>query len=491
MARVKNTNPEKMGFKDKMGITLFSTNNGIATIFMSSMFMSFMTDYAGLGAWGATLATVLLLVARIVDAVDDPIQSMIMDGAKPRKHGKYKPFFMLSIIMTAIGVIALYALPAGIADKPIVVSIWVIFFYLVYDIGTSFYNINLLARTMTNDVGERAKLIIGPRVWVMLLSIFGSAMTAIAVTLYGIFGSYNIAFMVLATVATALASAIAIAGWFMVKERHVVVEDEPQKVSFKDFITLLKENDAILVDVCKNLFSGFIWTMLFAAPGYYIKWGMCADLTTGEVNMELFAQYSMIVSMMMLFPLLLGTVVGNPILNHAFKNDVVKMQKFDYLMQGFGGLVIFVAHVTGFARSMPATFFLGMFIMAFFVGIDFIPGSAITMDIMDYTVYKTGKDKSAMTSVFGNFLIKAQNAVSATLVGGILILIGYNVDSVTGNYLGELSSIPSMLTGMAIVTGIVPAVLAVISVLILNKFPITAEVRAQMREALAKKEQAE
>lgn len=112
------------------------------------------------------------------------------------------------------------------------------------------------------------------------------------------------------------------------------------------------------------------------------------------------------------------------------------------------------------------------------------------MDIMDYTVYKTGKDKSAMTSVFTTFLGKAQTALSSTIVGAILILIGYNVDSVTGNYIGELSSIPSMLTGMAVVTGIVPAVLAIISILILNKFPITVEVRAEMRKALAQKEQA-
>lgn len=491
MARVKNTNPEKMGLRGNLGITLFSTNNAIAAIFMSTMFMSYMTDYAGLGTWGATLATILLLVARIVDAVDDPLQSMIMDSAKPGKYGKYKPFFMLSIILTCVGVVALYSLPQGITNKPVIVSIWVVFFYLVYDIGTSFFNINLLARTMTNDVGERAKLIIGPRVWVMLLSMIGAAFTAIAVTLYGIFGSYNVAFMVLATVATVAASILAIIGWFMVKERHIVVQEEEQKVGFKDYVTLLKENDAILVDFCKNLFSGFIWTMLFAAPMYYIKWGMCADLTTGEVNMELLGTYSLIVSMMMMVPLLLGTVTGNPILKHAFKNDIVKMQKFDYIMQGVGGVVIFIAHITGMARSVPATFFIGMFIMAFFVGIDFIPGSAIGMEIMDYTVYKTGQDKSAMTSVFGAFLGKAQSAVSATLVGGILILIGYNVDSVTGNYLGELSSLPSMLTGMAVVTGIIPAVLAVISVLILNKYPITPAVRAEMRKVLAEKEQAE
>ena len=66
--------PESVGFKEIFGVTAIATNDGFAAIFMSTMFMVFMTDYAGLGSWGATLATVLLLVARIIDAVDDPIQ---------------------------------------------------------------------------------------------------------------------------------------------------------------------------------------------------------------------------------------------------------------------------------------------------------------------------------------------------------------------------------------------------------------------------------
>ena len=87
--------PESVGFKDIFGITALSTNDGLAAVFMSTMFMAYMTDYAGLGAWGATLATTLLLVARIIDAVDDPIQGFILDKGKVGKHGKYKPFFML------------------------------------------------------------------------------------------------------------------------------------------------------------------------------------------------------------------------------------------------------------------------------------------------------------------------------------------------------------------------------------------------------------
>ncbi len=180
--KTKVKGPESVGFKEIFGVTALATNNGFAAIFMSTMFMTYMTDYAGLGAWGATLATTLLLAARIIDAVDDPIQGFIMDRGKVGKHGKYKPFFMLSIIMTTIGVITLYSLPDGIVTTPALVTIWVIFFYFVYDIGASFYNQNLLYRTMTNDPEERAKLLVGPRLWVMIMGMMGSGMAAIAVT---------------------------------------------------------------------------------------------------------------------------------------------------------------------------------------------------------------------------------------------------------------------------------------------------------------------
>ncbi len=114
MRKNKVKNPEAVGAKECIGVTALSTMGGVAAIFMSTMFMQYMTDYAGLGAWGASLATILLLVARLFDAVDDPIQGFIMDSGKVGKHGKYKPFFMISIIMTAVGTILLYALPDGI-----------------------------------------------------------------------------------------------------------------------------------------------------------------------------------------------------------------------------------------------------------------------------------------------------------------------------------------------------------------------------------------
>lgn len=476
--------PEYIGFKEIFGATALSTNNGLANIFMSTMFMIFMTDYAGLGSWGAALATGLLLAARFIDAVDDPIQGAIMDGAKVTKHGKYKPFFMLSIIMTTVGTIALYCLPDGITKTPWLVAVWVIFFYFLYDIGMSFYNQNLLFRTMTSDPEQRSKLLIGPRLWVMVLGMFGSGLTAIAVTIQATTGSFKTAYMILALACMGISAAISVVGWLMVKERHVVEQDEEEKIHFSDFVEVIKTNKAMLVCLAKDLFSGFIWTFLFAAPSYYVKYAYCLDPVTGVVDYAKLGTYSLIVSMMMLFPLIIGTVIATPILK-AYKGDFVKMQRLDYMVQGAAGLVMFVAQLLGLLQRVPAIFFLCMFVMAMFIGVDFIPGSNIGMEVMDYTVYKTGKDRSALTSAASNFLMKAQSALSSAVVGGLLMAIGYKVDSVTGDYIGEMSKMPTLLTGMIIIIGLLPAVLAIISTLITFKYPIDQEERKKIQAYIA------
>ena len=480
----KVKSPEAVGFREIFGTTALSTNNGFAAIFMSTMFMTFMTDYAGLGKMGATLATVLLLAARIIDAVDDPIQGFIMDRGKIGKHGKYKPFFLLSIIMTTIGVIFLYILPDGIVGAPVIVTIWVIFFYLVYDIGASFYNQNLLFRTMTNDPGERSKLLIGPRVWVMIIGIMGSAMAAAAVTIQAVTGSYKTAYMILAIAAMAVSFVISVIGWLLVKEKHVVEQDPEDKVRFSDFFELMKTNQPMMLNFFKNIATGFIWTFLFAAPVYYVKYGYCADLTTGAVNMEYFGTLSMVVSLMMLFPLLLGTIVATPVLK-AFKGNFLKMHIFDLALQGGAGLLMFILQLLGLLRVSPVFFFVSMFLMAFAVGIDFVPGSNLSMEIMDYTIYKTGKDRSALTGVLEKFLEKAQSATSSAIVGGVLIAIGYQVNSVTGDYVGDLAKMPAMLTWMIVIMGLIPAILAFVGIMVIRNYPIDQEMRKNIQQFIA------
>lgn len=488
MAKTKVRDPEYMGFKEVFGVTALSMTSSITAIFMSTMFMQFMTDYAGLGAWGATLATTLLLAARFIDAVDDPIQGFIMDNAKAGKSGKYKPFFMLSIIMTTIGAIALYSLPRGIAQTPVLVGIWVIGFYLLYDIGTSFYNPNILYRTMTRDVKQRAKLAMGPAMFVLLISTVTSGLLATIVKINENIGNFNTTFMLVVGACCLLSAVISVIGWFCVKERHVVQQEADEKVKLSDFIELLKTNKAMMVYVAKSVFSGFVWTLLFATPSYYVKWGFCTDLTTGEVDMAKLGLYGMVVALMMLVPTFLGNLLGAPLLK-LFKGDPIKVGQFNLSVQAVGGFALFISQVTGLLAKSPAIFFVCLFVMALAIAADSIPQSTVEMELMDYTIYKTGKDRSALTGVLSQFLKKAQSAVSSALVGAVLIAIGYNVDSVTGNFLGDVANIPTMLNGFIIIMGLIPAVLAVIAALIYRKYPLDNKERAVMRAALDAKDE--
>ena len=482
MKRVeKRKNPEYMGASQVFGATALSAISTMTAVFMSTMFMSYMTDYAGLGAWGATLATTILLVVRIFDVVNDPIQAYIMDNAKVGKHGKYKPFFLISILFTAVGAIALYSMPSSITKSPVLVAIWVIIFYFLYDIGTSFYNPNLMYRTMTNDVKQRAKLALGPAMFTLVMGIVGAAGLVIVVAINDVVGNYNTSFMIFAGVACGASALISILGWFLVKERHVVQEERTERIKISDFFALFKSNPAMVVQFVKNIFSGFIWTMLFATPTYYVKWAFCADLTTGQVNMEALSMYGIIVSMMMLVPLMVGNPLGVALLK-LFKGDPIKLSQFNLCVQAVCGALMFVAQITGIMQAQPVVFFVLMFLMSTLIAADSIPQSTVDMEVMDYTIYKTGKDRSALTGVLSNLLKKCQSAVSSALVGVVLIAIGYHVDSVTGDYVGNLSNIPTMLTWFVVIMGLIPAILAVISAIVYRKYPIDNVERKKVQE---------
>ena len=200
--------------------------------------------------------------------------------------------------------------------------------------------------------------------------------------------------------------------------------------------------------------------------------------------MEYFGSLSMVVSLMMLFPLLIGTVVANPLLK-AFKGDFLKMHIFDLSLQGGAGLLMFILQLTGLLRTSPVFFFAAMFLMAFAIGVDFVPGSNLSMEIMDYTIYKTGKDRSALTGVLEKFLEKAQSAVSSAVVGGILIAIGYQVDSVSGDYIGDLAKMPTMLTWMIVIMGLIPAILAFVGIMVIKDYPIDHAERGKIQEYIS------
>lgn len=161
MKKVKD--PNRLRFKDYFGSSAMAVGEAIGACIMTSLFMLYLTDYSGLGKLGAVLGSTVLVFARFFDAVNDPLEGWIMDRAKVGKHGKYRPFLLLSTILIAIGLIGLFSIPVGEKPNVVLIGAWVIIFYLLYDIGVAFFALNPMLRTMTLDPVERGKLMIGPR----------------------------------------------------------------------------------------------------------------------------------------------------------------------------------------------------------------------------------------------------------------------------------------------------------------------------------------
>jgi Na+/melibiose symporter-like transporter len=105
----------------------------------------------------------------------------------------------------------------------------------------------------------------------MILGVVTSTFTAVLVAVNERVGNYHDSFAILITVIIGAAMVISLIGWFLVKEKHSVQEKEAGAVKFKDFFLLFKENKPMVVYYSKCVFSGFIWSLIFATPAYYIR----------------------------------------------------------------------------------------------------------------------------------------------------------------------------------------------------------------------------
>ncbi len=483
----KSKDPMRLRGTDYLGVTMMSLTDCLAAGMMTSWFMQYLTDYAGLGAWGAVLGSVLLIVMRLFDAVNDPLEGWIMDRAKVGKYGKYKPFIILSILCEMVGLSALFFIPGGITSSPVLVVIWVVLGYLIYDVGASFYSPNLVYRTLTLDSAKRGKLMIAPRMMNMIVGMVCGSIINIVKSVNTGLNNLHLAFGVTILVGAVVTAVISLIGISMVKEKHHPEQDEENaQIRITDIFGMFKENQALRVKFCATIFSGFIWTFLFATMLYYIKWAYCADLATGVVDEATYGTLSLIGSMMMLLPLLLGTVIATPIMK-AFKTPA-RTHRFVLAMEAVPCGVLFVLQLLGLLQDSPALFLSMIAISATAIGIGYIPGEALNIEIMDYQIYKTGKDRSALCNATSKFLDKAQSAISSGMVGVILVAVGYVVDSTTGNYVGDLAKIPGMLNWFIVIMGLVPCILGIIALLIFRSYPITPELAAEMKQKLNEQE---
>lgn len=152
--------------KDKLGYALGDTAGLLTFGLISSFLQMFYTDTLKIDP--AKIA-ILFLIARIWDAINDPIWGAFIDSRKPTKHGRFRPYILGASIPLAISAVFMFTDIPLVLNKFFGTSIawsqgqYLVYAYITYILyGMMYTGTNIpygsLASVITDDEIERSSL---------------------------------------------------------------------------------------------------------------------------------------------------------------------------------------------------------------------------------------------------------------------------------------------------------------------------------------------
>lgn len=452
-------------FKTAFGVGTMSIQQVVATGMITGTLMIFLTDYAGLfpgqpGA-AAAAATLLLVIGRVWDAVNDPILGFVMDRAKRGRYGRYKPFALAAIPVSSVLLIAMFNLPAGLPDYTKLALLYVLYF--AFDACFTLMPFLPIMQSLSDEARVRAKLMGYYRVPSLIFAMVGSSFMAIAIALGSPsspqIGLAVVVFMVPVTL-------LSLVGVALIKEGPGRVEEETVRLA--DVVRMFRTNKPLWISQLSTVCFGFVWNMMFAGAQYYAKYAF---------GVENFGISAALLGLSIIAANVLGVFLVQPFMRR-YTPAHVNMTCLALCAVPLAAL--FVLNLAGPITNMPL-FMVLIFLSMLAIGAGFVPGQMLILECMDYNRFTSGKGlQGSLNSVVG-FIQKLQSAAAAGVTGAILVAIGY--DAVAYE---TAETIPAELfSGLGMAMFGIPVLLALAAAAILLAYPLrTRAARDAMYEQI-------
>ena len=426
----------------------FATGSGyqIMGSLVGSYLMIFLTDTFGVPA-GA--AGVVMVMASIWDAINDPIMGTLADRTKTR-WGKYRPYFLFIPAMLTVVVVLLFASP-NISDHGKI--IWTAVFYILFGMLRTGIEIpsNALINAVTDQPSERSKLI---NAYTVVMGIFTTITTSFALDFISLLGGENTAlgYMIVVGIAGIM---MTISCWlcFATTKEKFVVETEQQSL-LKELGGLFKIKG--LINVVLVWVAAYIaFHIMMGSSVYYMMYVI--------MRPDLISFYMLDISLIGV----LGIVFIIPVLMRIFHRTDRAFAASQIIVVVCYGVVIL------FRSNLPVLFIFSG-IGAMFATAS-MPFSAMIMSEMtDVIRLDTGRAVNGTVAALKGFSNKAGTAIASAI-------ISFTLES-TGYIAGAIGENPQeVLTGITVARFVVPMICAVIVALALIKYPVTDQKREEIR----------
>lgn len=350
--------------------------------------MLFYTDVVGItaGAVGT-----MFLIARIFDAVNDPIMGIIVDKTN-LEGGKFIPWIKLVIFLMPLTTVILFVKVGGGGINSLIYA------YITYLIWGIIYTISdvpifALATVMTHNSNERVTLISIGRI--------GAGLGSVIISLFFMTLLSKIAWTgtVLLLATLALLSMLPLR--YLGRERYVYQQKEV--LSLKKIFSFVLNNKYLLI------FYGAI---------------IMASLTnTSTVSINYFAIYNLgnefyisTLTIANMIPMLLVPFVLPPLIKRYGKKKIFIMafivailSSLAFYLIGYSNIVWVHLFTTIKGIAQVPTFMIGLF----------------TVDCIEYGTYTTNERAEGISFSLQTFTAKLSAAVAGAISGFVLERVGY------------------------------------------------------------------
>ena len=438
----------------------------LSRLFGTGIFQMFMTAFLALRGVNLGILAGVMLILKIIDAVDDVVFGYIIDKLKITEwkltkkiagDGKYLPWFRLTFALFPIFTILFYLMPNSIPEWAKLT--WFVVTYLLYDFSCTLCEVpmNSLIMTLTDNTDERNHVLTIRG----LMSVISGVVLALAVNFLvdpvtgpGLsFSSVSIGTMLLCVV---LMLPLVFSGKEYNTKLKNVEGDANESYTLRDMWDCIKTNKFMAIYLLSTLIAGV------TATGNAV-----GALTT----FYLFGGRTLVASLpvaIAFFPaILINTQADKIAKRFGRRNSLILLQGTSAIM----GIILYLVGYESIALYITLGVFSGLCNSLLVVFRNFI-----APDTIEYTRYKTGKDCSGIFYSLQSFVTKATTGVGTSI--GLFILGLYGWREVQANSYEELMQMgvevgqagyqtPQAIHGMWVVHALVPAVGALIAALVL------------------------
>ena len=451
-----------MNFKQKAAFGIGAVGKDMVYALSASYVMYYYQDVLGLSA---TFVGLILMIARIFDAVNDPFMGVLVAKTRTR-WGRFRPWLFSGTVLNAVVLYALFAAPKV---EGTALMVYFTIAYILWGVTYTMMDIPYwsMIPAVTRTPAERESLSVVGRT---CAGVGSAIVTMFTMLLVGFFGgsSERQGFKTVALLVSVCFVAAEVLCCLLFKEKS---KAESKVASIRQMFTALFRNDQAMVVVASIVLINCALYLTANFIIYFFKYDF-----GGQGWKTSYTLFSTVGGAMQI----LGMMVLYPLLRKKLNNTQVFAVSLAAALVGYG--VLLMLCLLGLGGNLVLLCIPGGLVFAC-NGMLTVLTTLFLSGTVDYGELQTGRREESVIFSMQTFVVKAASGVSVFLTGIGLDLIGLvgNTDE-TGPVAAQSAR---TLLGLRLMMTVLPIALLIGAMLLFSrKFKLTDARMAQIAEEL-------